>query len=432
MEGIVDRKTLLRAAMVLGRRDFAMTHALFQPWAAPVAPLFLLLAVALTPGCKRKAQEAAPAADLRADQAPIAAHFQRVQSQMLEQSIELSGTLAAAETSEVPALVPGAVREIHVDVGSRVKKGEALIELDRRESSMRAAQVSAQRKQATARLGEGWDGGKFDPEQMPEVRAAREASELAQADAERTKALFESNAVSQAAWDQARTRAEQAKAQYASAQAGAQQARAALLEVSAATGLAGKAVADAVIRAPFDGSVAERRISLGEYATPGRVMVVVVNDNPLRLKIDVPEADIGKIQENARVEAMVVAFPGRSFGGTIKRIGASVRQQSRALPVEAEIPNEDGKLRPGMFARVRLVIPGAASKAILVPQDAVGNTGSSSRVFVKMGDKVAERLVVTGRRTGGLVEVVGEVKEGEEVAVGDLDKLMDGAAVTAR
>jgi hypothetical protein len=68
----------------------------------------------------------------------------------------------------------------------------------------------------------------------------------------------------------------------------------------------------------------------------------------------------------------------------------------------------------------------------MVPQQAVGSTGASARVFVRMGDRVAERLVVTGRRTGGLVEVIGEVKEGEDVAVSELEKLSDGARVAAR
>ena len=94
--------------------------------------------------------------------------------------------------------------------------------------------------------------------------------------------------------------------------------------------------------------------------------------------------------------------------------------------------NASGGLRPGMFARVRVVVPGAPSKAILVPQAAVGNTGASSRVFVRMADRVAERLVVTGRRADGFVEIIGEVKEGEEVASGDIEKLTDGAAVTAK
>lgn len=394
-----------------------------------------LLSAALLVGCKRKPPEAtATAANDQSERAaPIAARFEKAQSKMIEQSIELSGTLAADELSEVAALVPGAVSKVLVDVGSRVKRGDPMVELDRRESALRAAQAAAQQKQASERLGAALgEGGRFDAELMPEVKAAKEASDLAQADAERTKALFESGAVSQAAWDQARARAEQARAQYNSAVAGARQGKAALAGASAATGLAGKSLADSIIRAPFDGSVAERRISTGEYATPGKVMVVVVSDNPLRLKIDVPEVDVSKLQVGARVELTVVAYQGRVFEGALKRIGASVRAQSRALPVEAEVPNGDGALRPGMFARARLLVPGATSKAVLVPAGAVGSTGASSRVFVKVGDRASERLVVTGRRSGGLIEVLGDVKEGEEVATSEVDKLSDGAAVVAK
>jgi len=383
-------------------------------------------------GCKRKQPEATAQAEVRAEQAPIATHFEKAQSKMLEQSIELSGTLAADESSDVAALVAGAVVRVNVDVGSRVKRGDPMVELDRRESALRAAQASAQQRQASERLGAGLSQGKFDPTLVPEVRAAKEAYDLAQSDADRTKALVDSGAVSQSAWDQARTRAEQAKAQYESALAGAKQGQATLAGASAATGLAGKSLSDSVIRAPFDGLVAERRISPGEYATPGKVVAVVVSDNPLRLKIDVSEADVAKVQVGARVDLVVVAFPGKSFEGVIKRVGASVRQQSRSLPVEAEVSNASGSLRPGMFARVRVAVPGAPSKAILVPQAAVGNTGASSRVFVRMADRVAERLVVTGRRAEGFVEIIGEVKEGEEVASGDIEKLTDGAAVTAK
>ncbi|RYE81406.1 MAG: efflux RND transporter periplasmic adaptor subunit [Myxococcales bacterium] len=351
---------------------------------------------------------------------------------MLAQSIELSGTLAADETSEVASLVAGQVLKVNVDVGTKVKKGEALVELDRRDAALRAAQASAQQAQANARLGGALSGGQFNADKVPEVAASKEAYDLAKADADRTKALFDSGAVSAAAWDQARSRLEQTRAQYDSAVSGARAAQASLTGASAATGLASKAVADSLIRAPFDGSVAERRISIGEYVTPGKVVAVVVSDNPMRLRIDVAEADLGKIQIGSPVQVAVVAFPNRSFEGAIKRIGASIRAQSRALPIEAEIPNEDGALRSGMFARAIVNVPGQPTKAILVPATAIGTTGAASRVFVKSSDKVIERLVMTGRRSGTLVEVVGEIKEGEEVAVSDLDKLSDGATVAAR
>lgn len=389
-----------------------------------------LLAASLG-ACKKK-NEATAAPDTAPPAPPIGAKFERAQQKMLPQSIELSGTLAADETSEVASLVAGQVLKVNVDVGTKVKKGDALVELDRREAALRAAQASAQQAQANARLGGALAGGQFNADKMPEVAASKEAYDLARADADRTKALFDSGAVSAAAWDQARSRLEQTRAQYDAAVSGARSAQATLSGASAATGLASKAVSDSLIRAPFDGSVAERRISIGEYVTPGKVVAVVVSDNPMRLKIDVAEADLGKIQLGSAVQLTVVSYPNRAFEGTVKRIGASIREQSRALPVEAEIPNADGALRSGMFARAILTVPGEPTRAMLVPASAIGTTGATARVFVRANDKVVERLVVTGRRSGTLVEVIGEVKENEEVAVTDLDKLSDGAAVAAR
>lgn len=398
-------------------------------WGGAVAVLWLVVG-ALCAGCQRKATPEADSA-VKADKPPVAAKFERVQQRVIEASLDLSGTLAAEEQSEVPALVAGAVVAVNVDVGSRVKKGDLLVELDRRESAMRSAQASATREQANARLGEA-QTGKFDPEKVPDVKVAKEAFELAKSEADRAKTLFQSGAVSESVWDQARTRADQARSQYDMAVAGAKQAHATLLGASAASGLAGKSLADTKIRAPFDGSVAERRISLGEFATVGRVVAVVVNDSTLRLKLDVPEVDVGRVKAGARVEVSVVAYPGRVFVGEVKRIGASVKALSRALPVEAEVPNPDGALRPGMFGRARIMVAGASIKATLVPQEAIGSTGASARVFVRSGDRVVERLVVPGRKMGPLVEVTGDLKDGDEVAVSGVDQLADGSSVVVR
>ena len=275
-------------------------------------------------------------------------------------------------------------------------------------------------------------GGKFDPAQVADVRAAKEAMDLAVADAERSKALVASGAVSQSQWDQARTRAEQARAQYDAALNGARQAWAGLAMAEAQARLAQKQLDDCSIRAPFDGQVAERRITAGEWAQVGRVVAVVVRDTPLRLRVDVPEADVAKVTVGRPVDLTVAAYPGRAFHGVIKRIGASVKQQSRTLPVEAEVPNVDGALRPGFFARAEIHLDGKEELALLVPESAVGTTGTSARVFLRVGPRVVERLVTSGRHLdGGLVEVRGTLAAGDEVAVDGVDKLSDGADVAA-
>jgi multidrug efflux pump subunit AcrA (membrane-fusion protein) len=323
------------------------------------------------------------------------------------------------------------VLDVKVDVGTRVKKGDILATLDPRDASLRSKQAAATQEQALAKLGMG-PGQKFDPAQVPDVRAAKEAMDYAVADADRTKQLVESGTTSQAAWDQARTTAEQRKAQYDAALANAKQSWASLAGAQAASGLASKQVADSTIRAPFDGSVAEKRVSPGEYAAVGRVIAVVVHDNPLRLKVDVAESDLSKVQVGRKVDVQVSAFPDKTFPGTISRLGAALKQTSRTLPIEADVPNNDGTLRPGLFAKATIVVPGADQKAMLVPESALGSTGANSRVFVKQGTKVVEKLVKPGRHVGGMVEVIGGgLTDADEVATTNVEQLADGADVTS-
>jgi RND family efflux transporter MFP subunit len=343
-------------------------------------------------------------------------------------SLELSGTLAADETSEVASSTGGVVVKIAVDVGDRVKKGDVLVQLDMRDPSLHLAAANAQSAQARARLGIK-PGEKFDPEKMAEVRAAKETMDLAVSNADRMKALYDQQSIAAAAWDQARTQAEQARAQYDATLNGARQAYAAMLGASSQAGLAQKAVGDASIRAPFDGAIAERRISVGEFAQPGRVVAVVVHDNPLRLRVDVPELDAGKIALGRAVTVAVDAYPGRVFGGVIKRIGASMKAQSRALPIEAEVPNEQGELKPGFFARASIEFGKEESSAFFVPRSAIGSSGSAARVFVRSASRVAERIVTVGREVAGLVEVRGAFAPTDEVAIDSVDTLNDGVEV---
>lgn len=387
---------------------------------------FVVVASAALAGCRPKEVPVGDGARA-AGKKPVTTTFARATQREIPVFVDLSGTLAADEESQVATQAAGSVAQVLVDIGSRVKKGDPLVRLDTREASLRAAQAGATVTQARERLA--FDSAKaFDANQVPEVRAAKEAAELAEQDAARAKALVESGAAPVATWDAARSRAEQARAQHAAAVSAARSAYAGMNAASAQAGLAGKQVSDGVVRAPFDGAVAERRVSVGEFAQVGRVVVVVVADDPLRLKLDVAEEDIGKIAIGKPVEVEVAAFPGVVFAGSVTRVGASLRAQSRTLPVEATLPNPDGKLKPGLFARARVALPDRSEKGVFVPASAVGSTGASSRVFVKKGAKVEERLVKAGLRVEDRVAVTG-VSPDEEVATSNLSELRDGADV---
>lgn len=396
----------------------------------PAAFGLAAIAVLGAAGC-RKGETSTPKPDATVTtRAKPAVRFAGVEARPLAQTLDISGTLAADETSDVAAQANGIVVQILADVGARVKKNDPLVILDAKNAQLQAQAANAAVAQARARLAL-TDAQKtgVDPDLVPEVRAAKESMTLAKADAERVKKLFEQGAVPQATWDEARARAETASAQYDAAVSGVRAASAGLVSAQAQAGLASKSVNDSTVRAPFDGAIAERQVSVGEFAAAGRTVVVLVKDNPLRLQIDVPESDVASVEMGKQVDVTVAAYPNRTFKGVIKRIGASLKAASRTLPVEAEIDNADGKLRPGFFAQGRIALGGEPKAAIMVPQAAVGSSGSSSRVFVRSGDRVSERLVKTGRRVGDMVEVIGPLREGEEVAVDKLDELSDGAEV---
>lgn len=419
------------ARWAFGARSAASNHSR----AAVIAALLAALAVPTLTGCRRPEADAqpSPARDTAAPRQKPAVHFGKVTARPLAQTLDISGTLGADETSEVATQVGGLVVSVAVDVGSRVKKGDPLVVLDARNVALQSQAASAAVAQARAKLAlqDGASPKGIDPDQVPEVRAAKQSMELAKSEAERVKQLYDQGAVPQSTWDAARTQAQNATAQYEAAVNGIRATVASLTSAQAQAGLASKAVADTTVRAPFDGAVAEKRISVGEYAGPGRVVAVVVRDNPLRLRIDVPEADIAHIEVGKPVSVSVASFPDRLFPGVVKRIGASLKASSRTLPVEAEFDNSDGKLRPGLFAQGQLTLTGESRTAILVPEAAVGTSGTSARVFVKSGDRVTERLVKAGRKIEGFVEVVGPLAEGDEVAIDKVSELADGIEVAA-
>jgi RND family efflux transporter MFP subunit len=379
--------------------------------------------------CKKKNADDKPQAAAEAAPQPApSVRFAKIEERKLAPTLEVSGTLAPDESSEVAAATAGIVTKVETDVGARVKKGDVLVQLDSRDPALRAQAADASATQALAKLGIK-AGEKFDPAKVAEVRAAKEGMDLAVDEADRTKKLYESGSVAQASWDQARTRAEQARAQYEAALNGAAQGYAGLAAAQSQANLARKSVADTSIRAPFDGAVAERRVSVGEFAPVGKVIAVVVRDEPLRLRIDVPETDAGKVAIGKEVSLTVAAHPGRIFKGIVKRVGASVKAQSRALPVEAEVPNGDGLLKPGFFARAFIELGEAEKNALFVPRAAIGTSGSASRVFVRVGTRVVERIVTLGREMDGFVEVRGNFAVNEEVAVERVELLSDGADV---
>ncbi|HEY3496650.1 MAG TPA: efflux RND transporter periplasmic adaptor subunit, partial [Polyangiaceae bacterium] len=248
---------------------------------------------------------------------------------------------------------------------------------------------------------------------------ASAASLLAQSDnakleCARAERLFAAKAISQAEFDASLT-----------------SCRTSSFSVEAARAresLASKSLSDSLIRAPFRGIVGERRVSVGDYATPGRSVLTLVDSSTLRLEIAVPESAIGAVTAGRPVSFGVAAYPKRTFSGKVARLSPNLRPATRDQIVEVSVENADAALRPGMFATVRLAI--GEEKLPVVPVSAVLGQAPSERLYVVNREwRVEERVVSTGERVPNGVAVEAGISAGETVIAVPPNGIRDGVRV---
>jgi len=400
-------------------------------------------------------REANPMAS--AEPRPVEVTIAEAISQQVPVFIQVTGSFVADESSDVTPQTSGQVMATPIEVGAFVDQGEVVARLDDRDAKLRLQQARAVEQQAAAAVRQAESklglktGKRFDAAAVPEVQSARAAYESAQAEAKlaetnarRYTKLFEPGYVSQSAYDQALTQAETARAkadaarqQYEAALNAAQQshqgiavAQASLEEARAQVAMAQKAVEDTVIRAPFSGYVSARHIAIGESVTPASKIVTIQRIRPIKLQVQVSEAEAARVQMGMPVSTRVAAYPDREFHGTVTAINPAIDPASRAMTVEVKIDNSDNTLRPGMFATARIVQP-TGERAVFLPSAALLTDAStnSARVFVLEGNTARVRVVQPGEREGDKVRILSGLSEGETVATGNLAQLYDGAIV---
>ncbi len=359
----------------------------------------------------------------------------------LPRFFEATGSLAGDQQTDVAPQTSGKVVALGVDIGTYVKRGQMLVQLDADELKLRVDQAAAQLEQAKAAVRQAEEkiglrpGEKFDPNRVAEVAAAKVTLDLAEKNLRRAEQLIESGDVSRSFFDEQRARRDQLKEQYEVAVAQARQNYAAVdvsrtnvANAQAALALARKSLSYAVIPAPIDGFVSERTADLGEYVSPQQKVVTIVRTNPLRIRIDIPEQAIPEVKVGQSVSITTSAWPDKNFAGRIARIAPNVSAQSRTLTVEAEIENSSNALKPGQFATVR-ILQDRAEPAVLVPARSVISEAGVNRVYVIKNGHAEQRLVQTGQTDGDLIEIRSGVAADELIATSNLEQLSDGIAV---
>jgi RND family efflux transporter MFP subunit len=345
----------------------------------------------------------------------------------LQRNVEVVGSFAADEEVVVSAQAAGELSQLNVDFGGYVSQGQVIATIDQRDAKLKIEQAEATLKQTMARLGMK-EGEIFDSNQNADVRVAKSQLDWAKLELDRSVKLIEKGDIPRSSYDEKVTNHNLAQARYQAALDSVNQQLAAVEQQKAALALAKKALADTVVRSPISGAVKEKHTSRGSYLTVNGRIVTIVKINPLRLRADIPESSAAAVRTGQTINVTVDAFPNRTFTGRVVRIGPSLDERTRALTVEAEVANSGNLLRPGMFAKSRL-ITSANAPAVMVPQRAVVPAAGLSKVFVIENGKAVERIVKTGATDGDLIEIVEGVKDGESVATSNLDKLLTGTAV---
>jgi len=370
-----------------------------------------------------KAKEATPAAAVAVSIAPVAAI-----ERPIARFIRATGSLTAEEQADVAAEVAGRVVAAPIERGSPVADGAVLVRISPTEAEASLKEAQANAAQQEARLGMS-GGGTFEVNKVPEVQNAKAASDLATSEFKRIESLLSQKVVSQSEYDQRKTQMDAARQQYEAAKNGAAQQFEMLQAARARVDLARKAFADTTVRAPFNGSVGQRLVNVGDYVTKGTKVAVVVRTNPLRVQLTVPEQFVSAVATGTPVNFEVDAYPGRTFQGTVRYVSPALQADQRALTIEAAVPNAKGELKPGFFATAQIEQPNKGS-GVLVPATAVQVSSGTSRVYVVSGDHVEERIVTTGQTVGDLVEITKGVKTGERVATKNVTQLADGTKVS--
>jgi RND family efflux transporter MFP subunit len=316
---------------------------------------------------------------------------QDIAKKLLRPFIESIGTLNPCEEVTVSAEVEGVMKSVRVDEGTQISKGMLLASIDDSDYGLEVKRAEAALRQAEATL------------------------ENTKLEFKRKEALFKEELVTKQQYDDVVTRLSLTEAEVERAKASLSLAR---LKFSKTK-----------ITSPIACVVKEKRVSAGDFVKNGTSLFVIIQPNPIKLRFTIPEKDVGKIKINQDVLLKVDGLPGSEFKGKVSIIYPHVEEKTRTLMVEAQVPNNNGVLKPGLFAKV-ILYTGGEKDTIVVPVTSLLYEAEKVKVFVVEGDRAKEREVKLGSKYGEMMEIVEGIKEGEKVVAVGQQNLSQDAKVS--
>jgi len=353
-----------------------------------------------------------------------------VQRMSVQREVDLSGTLLSPDQAKISSEVAGIIREVPVQLGTEVRRGAVLVRLEPRELQLALDRAESALRQVEAQLGIDRAQDKQPPpdDQIASVRQAMANRDDAHAAYERAQQLNGRGLLTRADRDTAETRLKVSEANYQAALDNVHSLKASLQDRRAYYELAQKKLADAVIRAPVDGSVSERLVQPGEFIRENTPVATIVQVNPLKLKTAIQEKHASVIRPGQVVQFDVEAFLNRKFSGKIAYVSPAVDQATRTFAVEALVDNADRQLKPGFFAK-GVVLTHVDEQLLAIPEDAISTLAGVSTVYVIEDGKVRQQQVTLGARQNKLVEITSGLKGTETLATSNLSELATGVSV---
>lgn len=306
---------------------------------------------------------------------PVSVIAQQVRLQPVQNRIQALGTARASQSIKITPEVSGIIETIAFQQGSRVEVGEVLVKL--------------QADEARARF-----------------QAARATVAKRKSTYQRKRQLHASGLISDAELEQAKTQLQTARAQVAVAEA---------------------TLANHILRAPFSGRLGLRRVSKGSLVQPSTVITTLDDITPIKVDFAVPGRFIGTLSPSQTIVAHTTAYPETEFTGTVQAIATRVNPATRMVQIRAVLRNPKRLIKPGMLLTMRLVR--GTQPAIMIPELAIVAQNDKQFVFVIEDGKAQKRLVQTGRRRPGKVEITKGLKPSEVIVVEGTLKLRNGTPV---
>ncbi|HEY1067971.1 MAG TPA: efflux RND transporter periplasmic adaptor subunit [Pirellulales bacterium] len=386
---------------------------------------------------------------------PAAVTVEKVQTRTVRRTIDVVGSLGGWEQIAVAPKVEGRAQKLHVDVGSVVRPGDVLLELDPEDYRLALTAQERALELELAKLGlKEPPPAEFDTAALPTVQRTLSLANNAENQLQRIRSLYERKSIAKEQLDTAETEVLVAKANHEQAVLEAGVTLASVREKQAAVAESKKKLADAVIVAPTpsqaDSSaqglatpdlhyvVLARNVSEGEMVRVGgaNALFTLAIDQPLKLRAAVPESRRSEVEPGQKVEFTVEGFPGEQFTGEVFRVNPAVERISRTFEIEVRAPNPDRKLTCGMFARAK-VLTRTSDSAIVAPEESIVRYAGVVKAFVVRDGKAVETVVKLGDRVTvqegdharTWVEVQGEIAPGDVIVTGGQTQLSQAREV---